>query len=170
MGNLLSRRNQTGAEAEAIAAWNLEGDQIPMSMLAEIRTVAAPSSGGGTQPVSGYVFPASVASFANVSRPTVAAGTQVYPSIVTGAIAGRPDEGAAHGSSEPALRGELLTPKRIQAVASLSVEDRARFPGLGPALASHLAGAVAAGMDTTGAFRSGRIPGHGGEYPTVDTG
>ena len=148
VGHILARRNQTGAEAEALDAWNLEGNQIPLSMIAEIRTVAAPTDGGGTQPVSGYVFPASIASFANVSRPTVPAGTPVYPSIVTGAVAGRPAEGAAHGSSEPTLRGELLTPTRIQAVASVSVEDRARYPALGPALAAHLAGAVAAGMDT----------------------
>ena len=148
MANTIARRNQSGAEAEAQQAWNLDGNAIPLSMIAEIRTVAAPSDGGGTQPVSGYVFPASIASFANIARPTVPAGTPVYPSIVTGAVAGRPIEGAAHGSSEPTLRGELLTPKRIQAVASLSVEDRARYPGLGPALAAHLAGAVAAGMDT----------------------
>ena len=148
MGNVIARRNQTGAEAEAQLAWNLDADQLPLSMIAEIRTVAAPTSGGGTQPVSGYVFPGSIASFANISRPTVPAGTPVFPSIVTGAVAGRPVEGAAHGSTEPTLRGELLTPKRIHAVASLSVEDRARYPGLGPALAAHLAGAVAAGMDT----------------------
>ena len=148
MANVISRRNQTGAEAEALVAWDLEGNQIPLSMIAEIRTVAAPTDGGGTQPVSGYVFPASIASFANIARPTVPAGTPVFPSIVTGAVAGRPTEGSAHGSSEPTLRGELLTPKRIQAVASVSVEDRARYPSLGPALAAHLAGAVAAGMDT----------------------
>ena len=147
MGHILARQTQSGAEAEAQQAWNLDGNAIPMSMLAEIRTVAAPSDGGGTQAVSGYVFPASIAPFANISRPTVAAGTPVYPSFVTGAVAGRPDEGAAHGSTEPTLRGELLTPKRIEAVASLSVEDRARYPGLGPALAAHLAGAVSAGMD-----------------------
>ena len=148
VGHILARRNVTGAESEAQAVWNLEGNQIPLSMIAEIRTVAAPTDGGGTQPVSGYVFPNSISAFANISRPTVPAGTPVFPSIVTGAVAGRPIEGAAHGSSEPTLRGELLTPKRIQAVASVSVEDRARYPSLGPALAAHLAGAVAAGMDT----------------------
>ena len=150
MGNVIARRNQTGAEAEAQQAWNLDADQLPLSMIAEIRTVAAPTSGGGTQPVSGYVFPASIASFALISRPTVPAGTPVFPSIVTSAVAGRPVEGAAHGSSEPTLRGELLSPRRVQAVASLSVEDRARFPSLGPALAAHLAGAVAAGTATCG--------------------
>ena len=78
----------------------------------------------------------------------MAAGTPVFPSITVGAIAGRPTEGSAHGSTEPTIRGELLTPSRIHSIASLTVEDRARYPGMGPALAAHLAGAVAAGMDT----------------------
>ena len=148
LGNVLSHRNQTGAEAEAQAAWQLEGNQVPMAMISELRTVAAPADGGGTQTVTGYTFPQSIAGFANISRPRVPAGQFVFPSVVTAGVAGRPAEGAAHGSSEPVLRGELLSPKRIQAVASLSVEDRARYPSLGPALAVHLAQSIAAGMDT----------------------
>ena len=148
MGNVISRRNQTGAEAEAVQAWDLGADQIPMAMIAELRTVAAPSDGGGIHTVTGYTFPQSIAGFANISRPRVPAGQPVFPSVVTAAVAGRPAEGAAHGSSEPVLRGELLTPHRIQAVASLSVEDRARYPDLPQALAVHLAGAIAAGLDT----------------------
>ena len=148
VGHILARRNTSGAESEAQQAWNIEGNALPMSMLAEVRTVAAPADGGGTQQVTGYVFPRSIATFANIARPLVPSGTPVFPSIVTAAVAGRPTEGSAHGSSEPALRGQLLEPKRIQAVASVSVEDRARYPTLGRALAQHLAGAVAAGMDT----------------------
>ena len=148
VANAIARRNQTGAEAEAQVAWGLDGNQIPMAMISEFRTVAAPSDGGGTQPVSGYVFPLSIQNFANIARPMVPAGAPVYPSVVTAAVAGRPAEGAAHGSTEPTLRGQLLSPARIQAVASVTVEDRARYPALGPALASHLAEAVAAGMDT----------------------
>ena len=124
LGHIITRRNTVGAEAEAQAAWNLDGTAVPMSMVAELRTVAAPTDGGGTAPVSGYVFPASVGAFANISRPSVPAGTPVYPSVVTSGAAGRPAEGAAHGSSEPTIRGQLLTPKRIHAVASVSVEDR----------------------------------------------
>ena len=148
LGSILAGQNTSGAESGAQQAWGLKGDEIPMSMIMEIRTVAAPTDGGGTQPVSGYTFPTSIANFANVVRPTVAAGTPVFPSITVGAIAGRPTEGSAHGSTEPTIRGELLTPSRIHSIASLTVEDRARYPGMGPALAAHLAGAVAAGMDT----------------------
>ena len=148
MGNAISRRNQTGAEAEAQQAWNLDGDQVPMSMIAEVRTVAAPASGGGTQAVAGYVFGASIATFAGIARPMVPAGTPVFPSVSVAAVAGRPAEGAAHASTEPTIRGQLLEPHRIQAVASISVEDRGRFPSLGQALAAHLAESVAFGMDT----------------------
>ena len=147
VAHIMSRRNTSGAESEAQEIWGLDGNQIPMAMLAEIRTVAAPDDGGGTVPVNGYMFPASIAQFANIARPTVPAGTPVYPSVITAGAAGRPAEGAAHGSTEPTLRGQLLAPKRVQAFATLSVEDRARFPSLGPALAAHLAASVAAGMD-----------------------
>ena len=148
VGNFMGRQNQDGAEREAQQAWGLNGAQIPMGMLAEIRIVAAPASGGGTQPVSAYVFGNSIAQAANIVRPAIAAGTPVYPSVSVAAVAGRPAEGAAHGSSEPTIRGQLLEPKSIQAVASLSVEDRARYPTLGAAISQHLAAAVVRGMDT----------------------
>ena len=147
LGNVLARRNQSGAEAEAQEAWGIAGDQLPVAMLAELRVVAAPSEGGGPAAFSGYVFPASIAQFANIARPHMPAGAHVFPSFSTVAAAGRPAEGAAHGSTEPVIRGQLLTPARIHSVASVSVEDRGRFPGIGAALAVHLAGAVAAGLD-----------------------
>ena len=49
--------------------------------------------------------------------------------------------------SDPTLRGELLTPKRIQANTKISVEDRARFGNMAAAIAAHLGGAVALGLD-----------------------
>ena len=149
VGNVVSRRNQSGAEAEAQQAWGINGDQIPMAMLAtEMRVVAAPADGGGPEQTLAYVFPGSIAGFAGIQRPLVPAGVHVWPSFQTAGAAGRPAEGAAHGSTEPTLRGQLLTPHRVQAVASLSVEDRARFPDIGRALAAHLAGLVAQGLDT----------------------
>ena len=147
LGTILARQNTSGAEAEAQQAWGLEGDQLPMSMIAELRTVAAPTDGGGVQGAVGYVFPRSLAQVANISRVHVPAGVHTYPSFQTAGAAGRPAEGAAHASTEPTLRGQLLTPHRIVAQAGLSVEDRARFSGLPQALGVHLAGLVAAGMD-----------------------
>lgn len=147
VGSILSKRNTSGAEAEAQAAWGIEGDRIPLAMLAEIRATDAPDSGGGSQPISGYAFPTSIAQFCNINRPRVAPGVHVYPSISGAATAGRPAEAGTQADTDATLRGELLTPKRIQATTKISVEDRARFAGLGAAVAAHMAGAVAAGLD-----------------------
>ena len=147
VANIIGKTNTGGAEAEAQAAWQIQGNEIPMAMIAELRTVSAPDDGGGVSAFTGYVFPASFAQFANVARPHVPAGVHVFPAFLTSGAAGRPAEGAAHGSSEPTLRGELLSPLRIQAQASISVEDMARFSGIGPALAAHLSQSVAAGLD-----------------------
>ena len=147
VGNIIGKTNTGGAEAEAQSAWQIQGNEIPMAMIAELRTVSAPDDGGGPSAFTGYVFPASFAQFANVARPHVPAGVHVFPSFATAGAAGRPAEGAAHGSSEPTLRGELLSPLRIQAQASVSVEDMGRFSGIGPALAAHLSQSVAAALD-----------------------
>ena len=149
VGALVSRRalNVGSAEAEAQAAWDLGGDAIPLAMLAEYRVAGAPDDGGGSQAFVGYRFPASVAGFANVSRPRVAPGTPVYPSITAATSASRPAEAAEVTDSDPTLRGELLTPHRVQASTKISVEDRARFGGMSAAIAAHLAGAVGAGLD-----------------------
>ena len=138
----------TSAEAEAQAAWEIGGDQIPLAMLAGYRQSTAPDDGGGTSGFVGYQFPQSIAGFCNIARPRVAPGTPVFPSISAAAVASRPAEGAAVTEDDATIRGELLTPKRVQAWSSISVEDRARFGGLGAALAAHLAGAVVLGYDT----------------------
>ena len=149
VGALVSRRALVvgSAEAEAQAAWGLPGDSIPLAMLTEYRVAAAPADGGGSQGFVGYRFPASVGEFANVQRPRVAPGVAVYPSITSASVANRPAEAAESTDSDPTLRGELLTPKRVQASTKISVEDRARFGGMAQAIAQHLAGAVAAGFD-----------------------
>ena len=116
-------------------------------MITEYRTAAAPADGGGAQGFVGYRFPASVGDFANVQRPRVAPGTAVFPSIISASVANRPAEAAESADSDPTLRGELLTPKRVQASTKISVEDRARFGGMAAAIAQHLSGAVAAGFD-----------------------
>ena len=149
VGALVSRRALVvgSAEAEAQAAWGLPGDSIPLAILTEHRTTAAPADGGGSQGFVGYRFPSSVGEFANVQRPRVAPGTAVYPSIIQASVANRPAEAGESADSDPGMRGELLTPKRVQANTKISVEDRARFGGMAEAIAQHLAGAVAAGFD-----------------------
>ena len=136
------------AEAEVRAAVGIESDMIPTAMLAEIRVVDAPdASGAGTSPIMVYQFGQSMATFANIQRPMVAAGQHVYPSFTSGAAATRPAASAENADQDPVLRGQLLTPKRVQQNTSLTVEDMATFPGLGRAVAAHLAAAVVAGLD-----------------------
>ena len=149
VGALISKRslNVGSAEAEAQAAWGLGGDNIPLAMLAEYRLAAAPADGGGPQGFVGYRFPATIADFANIQRPRVPAGTPVFPSVILPTTANRPDEAGQSADSDPTLRGELLTPHRIQASTKISVEDRARFGNMAEAIAAHLGGAVALGLD-----------------------
>ena len=147
VGRLVSQHAATGAEAEAQIAWGLPGDAIPMAMVVEHRVAAAPADGGGASPFVGYQFPSSIADFCNIQRPRVAPGTPVFPSITAATVANRPAEAAESADSDPTLRGELLTPKRVQASTKISVEDRARFGGMAEAIAAHLAGAVATGLD-----------------------
>ena len=146
LGHIIARRNTSGAEAEAQRAWGIDGNQIPVAMLTELRTIDAPDDGQGSSFV-GYVFGESIASFANVARPTVPSGTIVYPSFTSGVAATRPAIDATNADVDPVMRGELLSPKRVQANTSISIEDRARFPGMGAAVAAHLRGAVVKGLD-----------------------
>ena len=65
------------AEAEARAGFLPEysaGNVIPFQMLAEQRAVDI-DIGGGTQQFLAYQFPAGIATFANIARPSVPAGT-----------------------------------------------------------------------------------------------
>lgn len=148
VGNLLSHRNTGGAEAEAQAAWGIRGDQIPLAMITELRVTDAPANAGSSQPpVLAYQFPASIGEFANIGRPRVASGQHVYPSVTGASAASRPAEAGVVAIADATLRGELISPSRIQAWTTISVEDRAKFDGLGAAVAAHLAGAVAKGYD-----------------------
>ena len=124
MGAIISRRAlQVGsAEAEAQAAWDLPGRRKSRSpCCAEYRVTAAPADGGGSSSgFVGYRFPTSIAQFTNVHRPRVGPGTPVFPSITVATEAGRPAEAAQNTDDDPTLRGELLTPKRVQANTKIS--------------------------------------------------
>ena len=148
VGNILTQRNMAVGSAEEAAqdAWRVDGSQVPAAMLFECRAIDAPDSGGPELGTLGYVFGASIAGPANIARPAVAAGEHVYPSFTSGAAGTRTAIGTDNADQDPTLRGELLTPKRVQANTQISIEDAARLPGLGAAVARHLAGAVVAGL------------------------
>ena len=137
------------AEAEARAGFLPEysaGNVIPFQMLAEQRSVDI-DIGGGTQQFLAHQFPAGIATFANIARPSVPAGTPAYPSFTATGAVSRPAEGVDVADADPTLRAELLIPQRIRVSTKISVEDRARYPNFGAAVAAHLRAAVTAGLD-----------------------
>ena len=146
--DIVNGRQSRGAEAEVQAAWHVGGNEFPMAMLAdELRVIDAPDAGTGRPTTFGYVFGPSIADAANVTRPSVPSGQHVYPSFTSGAAATRPAKEAENVDQDPAMRGELLTPKRVQANTSIAIEDRARFAQMPQMVRQHLRAAVIAGLD-----------------------
>ena len=145
---VLAQRAATGAEREAQSAWNCQINEIPLPMLpgVEMRVIDAPNDGGGPRTLQ-YVFGGSVAEAANIVRPAVPPGQHTFPSFTSGTAGARPAIGAENADVDPAMRGQLLVPNRTQANTQIAIEDRARFPDLGRAVAAHLKQAVVAGLD-----------------------
>ena len=145
---VIAQRAATGAEREAQAAWQCEMNEIPLPMLpgVEMRVIDAPNDGSGPRTLQ-YVFGGSMAQAANVVRPAVPPGTYTFPSFVDGTAGARPAITAENADVDPTMRGELLVPNRVQANTTINIEDRARFPDLGTAVARHLRNAVVAGLD-----------------------
>ena len=156
--DIVDHRQARGAEAETQQAWGSAGDEIPMALIAdELRTIDAPNDGSGTGRNFGYVFGPSIADAANVQRPSVQPGQHVFPSFTSGAAATRPAIAAENADQDPTMRGQVLTPKRVQANANIAIEDRARLPGMSAMVTAHLRAAVIAGLGRTGTFRRRRI-------------
>ncbi len=144
---VIAQRVPTGAEREAQAAWGCESNEVPLPMLGvEMRVIDAPDSGGGPRTLQ-YVFGGSMAQAANVARPAVPPGQHVFPTFTSGVVGARPAMAAENADVDPVMRGALLTPNRVQSNTTINIEDRARFPDLGMAVARHLRGAVMAGLD-----------------------
>ena len=146
--DIVDHRQARGAEAETQQAWGSAGDEIPMALIAdELRTIDAPNDGSGTGRNFGYVFGPSIADAANIVRPSVQPGQHVFPSFTSGAAASRPAIAAENSDQDPVMRGQILTPKRIQSNTNISIEDRARLPGMSAMVTAHLRAAVIAGLD-----------------------
>ena len=150
--DLLAHRSTSGVEAELQAALGLKGNQIPLDMLRgvfEERAVTpAPGQvGQNQQPIIPYVFPMGAAAFLGVSQPSVPVGDAVY-SVLTGTLdVGTSAENAAQAETTGSFTAAVLTPKRLQASFFYSVEDRARFAGMGEALRQNLNDGLANGLD-----------------------
>ena len=150
--DLLAHRSTSGVEAELQAALGLKGNQIPLDMLRGVMeeravTPAPGQVGQNQQPIIPYVFPMGAAAFLGVSQPSVPVGDAVY-SVLTGTLdVGTPAENAAQAETTGSFTAAVLTPKRLQASFFYSVEDRARFAGMGEALRQNLSDGLANGLD-----------------------
>ena len=151
--DLLSHRATSGVEAELQKHLGLAGNQIPLDMLRshimEERAVT-PAPGQTDQnlhPIIPYVFPMGAAAFLGVAQPTVPVGDAVF-SVLTGSLdVHTPAENAAAAETTGSFSANVLSPKRLQASFFYSVEDRARFAGMGEALRQNLNDGLADGLD-----------------------
>ena len=148
----IEHRATDGREAEIQAHYKLAGNQVPLSMLrTEHRTTGvtpAPANVGATQAaIVPGVFPRSVSEFLGVNMPTVGVGDAVFPVMATNATVRTPAEGAEAVFTTGSFSGDALTPSRLQASFFHSLEDRARFSGMDPALRMNLGDALADGLD-----------------------
>ena len=167
--DLLAHRSTSGVEAELQAALGLKGNQIPLDMLRGVMEERAVTSAPGQvgqnqQPIIPYVFPMGAAAFLGVSQPSVPVGDAVY-SVLTGTLdVGTPAENAAQAETTGSFSANVLTPNRLQASFFYSIEDRARFAGMGEALRQNLNDGLADGLDkailvgTDGLFAGTNLP------------
>ena len=152
-GATVDHRATDGREAEVQAHFQLGGNQIPLAMLrdpsVEERAVtAAPGDVGSTQaPIVPGVFPQSVAAFLGVDMPTVPVGDASFPVLTANAAVEALAEAGAGTESDGSFSGAALSPSRLQANFRFSIEDRAKFAGMGEALRANLSEALADGLD-----------------------
>ena len=151
-GATVSHRATDGREDELQKHFKLAGNQIPLAMLrgpVEERAVTAAPADVGTeqQPIIPGVFPQSVAAFLGVDMPTVPVGDASFPVLTANAAVEALAEAGAGTESDGSFSGAALSPSRLQANFRFSIEDRAKFSGMGEALRANLSEGLADGLD-----------------------
>ena len=153
LGNIfacaIEHRSSDGAERELQAHFHLGANQVPLSMLREVRAVTpAPGNVGQNQAaIIPGVFPDACAAFLGVDMPTVGVGEAVYPVLATNATVHTPAENAEAADTTGSFVAEMLSPARLQAAFFYSREDRARFAGMSEALRMNLSDALSDAYD-----------------------
>ena len=148
--NVMEHRASNGAIGEVQRERGLASNAIPTEMLmVEHRAVTpAPTDVGQTQtPITGFVFPQSVAEFIGIPSTIVPAGDATFPVLTSDPNAGTPAENAAQAETTGAFTADVLSPGRIQASFFWSREDAARMAGMGDALQEALQGGIADKLD-----------------------
>ena len=154
----VSHRSAEGATAELQLEGKLEGNQVPLDLIApsaragdvvEHRLVTpAPANVGAVQhPVTGYVFPNGAAAFLGVQQPRVGVGEQVYPVLTTAPTVADADEAATVDETTGAFSADALVPRRLQASFFYSREDAARFRDMDTSLRQALTDGLSDGLD-----------------------
>ena len=133
----------TGREAELSEHYKLQGGDFPIEMLrqADVATFTGDEPSASRAPLP-ILFPSSVSQFAGVAIDVVGVGEHAHPILKTGAT---PEVLARKGTnteSTATFESTTLTPKRIEASVSYTVEDMAVFGYLDSALRQNLAASL----------------------------
>ena len=147
-----SNRQPDGAEAELQKFHGLQGNAVPLAMLAADPEKFAAATVTGDEPAStgevlGIVFPQSVAAWCGVIGGTVPTGQRQVPVLSTGATASAPAKGDSVTEATAAFAVTTLTPKRISAAVRYDRADAATFEYMDDALRMNLRNAISDKMD-----------------------
>ena len=147
-----SNRQLDGAEAELQKFHGLQGNAVPLAMLAADPEKFAAATVTGDEPAStgevlGIVFPQSVAAWCGVVGGMVPTGQRQVPVLSTGATASAPAKGDSVTEATAAFAVTTLTPKRISAAVRYAREDAATFEYMDDALRMNLRNAISDKMD-----------------------
>ncbi len=147
-----SNRQPDGAEAELQKFHGLQGNAVPLAMLAADPEKFAAATVTGDEPASagevlGIVFPQSVAAWVGVVGGMVPSGQRQVPVLSTGAVASVPVKGVGVTEATAAFEVTTLTPKRVSAAVRYDRADAATFEYLGDALQMNLRNAISDKMD-----------------------
>ena len=150
MSATVEQRAVDGAELELQQHHGLGLNQVPLSMIREVRAVtAAPADvGTGQATIVPGVFPRSAAEFLGIPSPSVS-----RLAIMPTRCSPRTPLSRRWRKGEPGPKrmgrsaGTLLAPSRLQASFRFSREDRARFAGMNEALRMNLSDALSDALD-----------------------
>ncbi|MYD12206.1 MAG: phage major capsid protein [Gemmatimonadetes bacterium] len=148
VGAVLEGRETDGAERELQEEHGLTSHQVPLSLLATRAVTPAPADTQANQAaIIPEVFPAGVANFLGIARPTVPVGESVYPLLTTGATAHAPAADGEAAESTGAFTATKLEPGRLQASFRFRREDLAVFAGMEMSLRDNLSMALSSALD-----------------------
>ena len=151
---VLSGSGTDGAEREIQQHFNMGADQVPLAMLEQRETRAAATAqapgnvGRNQHEITPVVFPQSAAAFMGVEQPTVTTGEQTYP-VMTAPTAHKAsvDDGTTVDDETGTFTADNLSPRRLQASFTYSIEDEAAFAGMDEALRMNLSDRLSSSLD-----------------------